>query len=118
MNKIMKKKRSIDVIIPVYNGFAFVADAIRSVLKQEISPSEIIVVDDASTDDTPEALSKFSDQICVIRHQHNLGLPSARNTGIRAGSAELVAFLDADDVWTQDKLIKQLRVFYQPLFDW
>jgi glycosyltransferase involved in cell wall biosynthesis len=107
----MTKKADLDVVIPVYNGAAFVADAINSVLNQTIAPSAIIVVDDASTDDTSEVLGKLSGHIQCVRHDKNRGLPSARNTGIKAGSSELIAFLDADDVWTKDKLEKQLKIF-------
>jgi glycosyltransferase involved in cell wall biosynthesis len=92
----VKINADIDVVIPVYNGAEFVADAINSVLNQTIKPSEIIVVDDGSADGTLDVLSKFESLITIIKHEKNLGLPSARNGGIKGGSAKLIAFLAAD----------------------
>ncbi len=87
----------VTVVIPVYNGAAFVANAIESVLRQKCAPLELVVVDDGSTDETPQILSEFGDRISVWR-QRNRGLPAARNAGIRSSSGEFLAFLDADDL--------------------
>lgn len=102
---------TIDAIIPVYNGEYFIADAIHSALSQDTAPRKVIVIDDGSTDGTPEVLDRFRSQIHIVRHKKNRGLPAARNTGIAESDADLLAFLDADDVWTTDKLSKQLDSF-------
>ncbi|MDP6417227.1 MAG: glycosyltransferase, partial [Gammaproteobacteria bacterium] len=70
----------------------------------------IIVVDDGSTDSTPEVLAQFGNQISVIR-QPNLGRSAARNAGVSHARGEVIAFLDSDDIWLPDKLGRQLSVF-------
>ena len=87
----------VTVVIPVYNGAAFVTDAIESVLRQKAARLELVVVDDGSTDETPQILSDFGDRICTLR-QANRGLSAARNVGIRSASGEFLVFLDADDL--------------------
>ncbi|HYN80737.1 MAG TPA: glycosyltransferase [Gemmatimonadaceae bacterium] len=87
----------VTVVIPVYNGAAFVADAIESVLVQKGVQLELVVVDDGSTDETPRILADFGDRISV-RHQTHHGAPAARNDGIRSSRGEFLAFLDADDL--------------------
>jgi glycosyltransferase involved in cell wall biosynthesis len=94
----------ISVVVPVYNGQAFVAEAIDSALAQA-GPREVVVVDDGSTDDTPKILSRYGDSIHVVR-QKNRGLPGARNAGVRAASGDLVCFLDADDLHPPDYLAR------------
>lgn len=91
---------------------AFVADAISSVLGQTYPDLELIVVDDGSTDDTAEVISRFGsdDRVRCVR-QDNRGLAGARNRGIRESHAPLIAFLDADDVWLPPKLEKQMAAF-------
>ena len=101
----------VDVVIPAYNSAAWLEDAVRSVLEQSKPAARVIVVDDGSTDGTDAVLRRFADRVLVVRHAANRGLPAARNSGIRAGGSELVAFLDADDVWAKDKLQKQLTEF-------
>lgn len=101
----------VDVIIPAFNSANWVADAVKSALNQTLPASRIIVVDDGSTDDTPEVLDRFGSRVEILSHTWNRGLPAARNTGIKAGESELVAFLDADDVWARDKLEKQVKEF-------
>jgi glycosyltransferase involved in cell wall biosynthesis len=86
----------ISVIVPVYNGADFVGEAVESALSQA-PPVDVVVVDDGSTDGTPEVLARFGDRITVIR-QVNRGLPSARNAGVRASRGDLICFLDADDL--------------------
>jgi glycosyltransferase involved in cell wall biosynthesis len=101
----------VDVVIPVYNGAAYIAEAIESVFLQTISPQTVIVVDDCSTDETPAVLDSFGSSIRVVRHEKNRGLPATRNTGIKAGDSALIAFLDADDKWAEGKLEKQVNEF-------
>jgi glycosyltransferase involved in cell wall biosynthesis len=90
------------VVIPVYNGAAFLGEAIASALGQDLPPLEIIVVDDGSTDETAAVAAGFSG-VKYLR-QDNAGVATARNTGIAAARGELYALLDADDVWLPEKL--------------
>src|SRR5215470_546787 len=87
----------ISVVIPVYNGEAFVAGAIDSVLAQEGVAFELIVVDDGSTDATPEILARYGGAIAVHR-QPNRGHGAARNAALPYLRGELVLFFDADDL--------------------
>lgn len=100
----------ISVIIPSFNCAGTLADAIDSVLAQTVKDIEVIVVDDGSTDDTPELLGLYLKRIRIIS-QANRGLPAARNAGIRAAKAPLIALLDADDTWRPTKLERQLPYF-------
>jgi GT2 family glycosyltransferase len=86
----------VTVVIPAYNQSQFLAEAIQSALRQTLPPLEVIVVDDGSTDDTPEVAAAFGERIYYIR-QRNQGLSAARNTGIVAAKAELIQLLDSDD---------------------
>jgi len=101
----MNKSKSISVIIPVYNGERYIAEAIESVLAQEYLNIEIIVVNDGSTDGTEAVLRSYRDVRYI--YQPKQGASSARNSGIRYSSGEFLAFLDADDFWTKDKLKMQ-----------
>ena len=98
----------VSVIIPAYNCVEFVSHAINSVLKQNYENKEIIVVNDGSTDDTPDVLESFGDQITVV-NKENGGAPTARNAGLRIARGKYIAFLDADDLWLDGKLTMQVR---------
>ena len=100
----------VSVVIPTYNRGWVVNDAVDSVLNQAFQQYELIVVDDGSTDDTKAILREYGDRIRVIR-QANRGVSAARNRGIRAAKAPLIAFLDSDDVWLADKLSVQVAFF-------
>jgi len=99
---------SISVIIPVFNTEKYLAEAIESVLSQTLKPSEIIVVDDGSTDGSADIARKFLPAIRLIQ-QPNSGIASARNTGIKASTGDYLAFLDADDLWNHKKLELQVE---------
>ena len=88
----------VSVIMPVYNGVLFVGEAIGSVLTQTLTDWELIVVDDGSTDATPQVLSEFTDPRIRVIRQKNGGEGAARNTGLDAATGQYVAFLDADDL--------------------
>ncbi len=103
----------ISVVIPTFNRPAQTAKAVESVLKQTLLPDEIIVVDDGSTDDTPDALGRFGNSIRLAR-QENRGVSAARNAGIRAGGGEWLAFLDSDDLWLPGKLEAQAAAIEDP----
>lgn len=104
------KSNKVSVIIPVYNGAAFISRAIQSALVQSLKPFEVIVVNDGSKDATAEKLAEFRGAITVISIP-NGGVSNARNVGMQACTGDFVAFLDADDVWYEDKLRLQLEVF-------
>lgn len=94
---------SISVIIPVFNGERYLGEAIESILAQTWPSSEIIVVDDGSTDGTSKVARQFGDRVKYQRHPHS-GVAAARNHGLAAARCDWIAFLDADDVWAPDKL--------------
>lgn len=100
----------VSVVIPAYNYGRFIVAAVESVLAQSLAPHEVIVVDDGSTDETTQALEPFGDRIRVLQ-QKNQGVGAARNTGGTHATGDLIAFLDADDMWLPTKLEKQVRRF-------
>lgn len=93
----------VSVIIPTYKSQDFVVDAVKSVLAQTYAQYEVIVIDDGSTDGTKDMLRRFCSQIVYLR-QENRGPSAARNAGIRIANGAYICFLDADDLWTPDKL--------------
>jgi len=97
----------ISAVIPTYNSADFIAEAITSILKQSIPVYEIIVVDDGSSDNTLAVVQGLSGTIRYHK-QENRGPASARNQGIKMAEGDWIAFLDADDQWTADKIKKQL----------
>jgi glycosyltransferase involved in cell wall biosynthesis len=101
----------VSVIIPTFNRADKLPRAISSVLSQTFNDFEIIVVDDGSVDDTPLSLSQFQGDIRYIRHPKNMGVSAARNSGIKASQAPLIAFLDSDDYWMPEKLDVQTQFF-------
>lgn len=103
-------RKSVSVVIPAYNYGRFIGNAIRSVLAQTRPPSEIIVVDDGSTDETAVVVGEFGDEVKYIR-QDNAGVCAARNRGVSESTGELLAFLDADDTWEPTNLEKQVARF-------
>ncbi len=97
-------KIDFSVVLPVYNGEAYVGTAIRSVLAQDYPAREIIVVDDGSTDATPDVCRSFGDKILYERIPNSGGPARPRNIGIQKSRGEYIAFLDADDFWFRHKL--------------
>ena len=98
------------VIIPTFNRAHVLGRAIDSVLAQDYGPLEVVVVDDGSTDDTPDLLKGYANQIRVLT-QPNQGVSSARNSGIRESLGRYIALLDSDDAWTPDKISHQMAFF-------
>jgi glycosyltransferase involved in cell wall biosynthesis len=96
----------VSVIIPVFNGGQYIRGALESAFGQQYRPIEVIVVDDGSTDNTAEIVRFFKD--VTYLHQSNQGVPAARDVGISIAQGEFIAFLDADDLWTRDKLNTQI----------
>lgn len=97
----------VSVIIPVFNGERFLREAVESVLAQQYSPVEIIIVDDGSTDGTATVARSLPETVLYF-HQRNQGPAAARNHGIDHAQGGLIAFADADDLWPPDKLELQL----------
>jgi glycosyltransferase involved in cell wall biosynthesis len=93
----------VSITIPTYNCARFLGQAIRSALSQTYTDYEIVVVDDGSTDDTREVLAEFGDRIRYV-YQPNGGLSSARNLAVSQARGELIAYLDADDLWYPHRL--------------
>lgn len=100
----------ISVIIPTYNRGNLVLRAINSVLNQTYNNLELIIIDDASTDNTGEVINKIQDKrIKYFKNVVNLGGGAARNIGIKLSKGTLIAFLDSDDEWIKEKLQKQVN---------
>jgi glycosyltransferase involved in cell wall biosynthesis len=96
---------TISVIIPLYNGEKYIIQALDSVFEQSLPPTEVIVVNDGSTDEGPELVARYGEQHrLVLLHQANGGQSSARNLGIRHSHGRIIALLDQDDVWYPDHL--------------
>ncbi len=97
----------VSVIIPVYNGDRYLAEAIESVVQQTYQPIEIILVDDGSTDNSANIARSYK-QVRYI-YQSNQGVAVARNVGISQARGEFIALLDQDDRWTPNKLSVQIK---------
>jgi glycosyltransferase involved in cell wall biosynthesis len=100
----------VSIIVPTYNHSRYIRQAIDSALSQTLTSFEVIVVDDGSTDDTADALGCYGSRIRVVRQQ-NRGVAAARNKGAEIARGDLLAFLDADDIWIPRKLELQTRRF-------
>ena len=103
----MKGKQHVSVIIPTFNRCRFIVDAVESIVLQNVSNLEIIVIDDGSTNGTRDALKPYMNIIRYI-YQENGGVSAARNRGVRESRGELLAFLDSDDLWSPGKLKAQI----------
>lgn len=98
------------MVIPLFNGEKYLAEAIESILSQTCPPGEIIVVNDGSTDGSESVALSFGDRVTYLR-QENGGIGAARNTGVMAAGGKFFSFLDQDDLWVENKLEKQLACF-------
>ena len=101
---------AVDVVVPTFDGLPHLRTAVESVLGQTYSDLKLLVVDDGSTDGTAEYVASLRDPRVTYLWKRNGGPASARNRGLSASTAPLVAFLDADDVWYSDKLERQVAV--------
>jgi glycosyltransferase involved in cell wall biosynthesis len=100
----------ISVVIAVHNGAQFIASALRSVMRQTFAAGEIIVVDDGSTDKSADIATSFDASLRVLRRSHQGGAATL-NAGVAVAKGDLLAFLDADDLWAEDKLARQIVAF-------
>ena len=102
----------VSIVVPVYNAANYIEKTINMVCQQTYKDWELILVDDASRDNSTEIIERYikkqGKRIRLIRKNINQGAAEARNTGIDASSGRFIAFLDADDVWMPDKLEKQI----------
>lgn len=100
----------VSVVIPAFNAAKTIAGTLSSVLAQTLGDFEVVVVDDGSSDGTAQIAASLGDPRIRIITQHNHGAAGARNTGITAARADLVAFVDADDLWLPPKLERQVSL--------
>jgi len=100
----------VSCIVPVFNGERYLKEALDSILAQTYRPLEIIVADDGSTDGTPAVVASYGDR-ARYQSQSTAGPAATRNLGLKAGRGAFVAFLDADDLWHQEKLARQMARF-------
>jgi glycosyltransferase involved in cell wall biosynthesis len=107
---MMKTLPKISIVIPAYNVAAFIAETLESVFAQSFTDFEVIIVNDGSpdTEEFERAIQPYRERICYLK-QENRGASAARNTGLRAAGGELIAFLDADDLWLPNYLAEQLK---------
>lgn len=111
-----EKHPTVSVVMPAYNARRFIGEAIQSVLDQTYGAWQLIVVDDASTDDTAEIVASYrrnDERISYVRNPGNLGVVHSRNRALELAQGKYVAFLDADDVWKPAKLAAQVAFMEQ-----
>lgn len=102
----------VSIITPTYNRAALLPRSMESVLSQDFADLELIVVDDGSTDRTPQVVAQFADpRLRYIRFAENRGIGAARHAGVEASQGDLIAFNDSDDVWLPGKLAYQVALF-------
>ena len=98
---------TVSALMPVWNGIAFLGEALESILVQEPAVDEIVVVDDGSTDGSGDLARSFGPRVRCVRRAH-AGLAATRNAAVREARCDLVAFLDADDLWPRGRLARLL----------
>ena len=103
----------ISIVVPVYNAQNYIEHTISMVRKQTFTDWELILVEDCSKDESAAVLRRITeelqdDRICVIYKEQNEGAAKARNTGVEAATGRYLAFLDADDIWKENKLAEEL----------
>ncbi|HTV75606.1 MAG TPA: glycosyltransferase family A protein, partial [Candidatus Baltobacteraceae bacterium] len=112
-DSMIKNPPLVSVIMPVWNGATFLAESLCSLQAQTYAHFEVIIVDDGSTDDTPAIARRFceADSRFTFTQQTHAGVSTARNTALARSRGEFFAFLDADDVWSPEKLARQIELF-------
>ena len=100
----------VSVVIPAHNSGQYIVPALDSILAQKHRPLEILVVDDGSTDSTAQVVHGYAPEVRLIE-QEQRGHPAARNSGVNAATGEFLGFLDHDDLWSSDKLERQIASF-------
>ncbi len=109
----------VSVVVPTRNRSALLSRTLRSVLSQQQVELEVIVIDEASTDDTAALLATLGDaRVRVIHHDRPRGVSAARNRGASEAHGEWLAFVDDDDLWAPDKLVRQIHAAQVSGRDW
>ena len=111
--KLQVKEPLVSVIIPCYNSELWIVNCLQSVYNQSYQNIEVIIVDDGSTDDTAEIIQKVKKQNTYYLYKPNGGVSSARNFGVKKANGGLIAFLDSDDFWHEDKIQTQVDIMQQ-----
>src|SRR5262249_48662960 len=101
------RRPTVAALIPVWNGAAFLAEALESVLAQEPAVDEVVVIDDGSSDEAGAIARSYGARVRCVRQEHR-GLAAARNAAVRFSHGDLIAFLDADDIWPPERLSRLL----------
>ena len=108
-NEMVRVKGLVSIIMPSYNTAPYIEETMQSVLNQTYTNWELIIVDDCSTDNTDEVLSRISDsRIRILKNDRNSGAAVSRNRALREAKGQWIAFLDSDDLWMPEKLEKQI----------
>lgn len=102
-----KQANLVSVIVPVFNGEQFIADALDSIFAQSYTAIQVIVADDGSTDDTARIAQSYPD--VAYEYQTNQGQAAAMNVGLKHARGDFLAFIDADDIWVPEKLSLQVE---------
>lgn len=105
----------VSIIMPSYNTAEFIEETINSVLAQSYHNWELIIVDDCSTDNTDDVVKPYlaDERIKYFKNEKNSGAAVSRNRALREAKGKWIAFLDSDDLWTSDKLSKQIKFMEQ-----
>lgn len=109
----MEKSPVVSVIIPVYNGAQFLSETVDSILNQSMENLELIIINDGSTDESPQIIESFGDARIRVVHQENMGLIGTLNKGIALAKADIIARLDQDDISKPNRLAHQLKALKQ-----
>jgi glycosyltransferase involved in cell wall biosynthesis len=104
----VERRPTVAALIPVWNGAAFLSEALESALAQKPAVDEVLVIDDGSTDGSAEIAQGFGPRVRCVSREHS-GLAATRNAAVRLSQSELVAFLDSDDIWPRGRLALLLR---------
>jgi glycosyltransferase involved in cell wall biosynthesis len=108
---MIKPKSLVSIIMPAYNASLFIEETIQSVLAQTYINWELLVINDGSVDQTSAIVRKIADVRIILIEQENLGVACARNNGLSNAQGEYITFLDSDDLWSKEKLQKQVELF-------
>ena len=109
------EKGLVSIVMPAFNAAAFISESIDSVLRQTYRDWELIIVNDCSSDSTSDIVRGYREQdprIIILTNDRNQGVSMTRNRGVREAKGDWIAFLDSDDLWTPDKLERQMRLLH------
>lgn len=105
---------SISIVLPTYNRAAYILETIQTVLGQSFRDWELLVIDDSSTDNTADLINRIHDErITLIRINQRVGITASREKGVQESKADLIAFIDSDDLWDRFKLEKQIAALQE-----